>query len=311
MARRLPSLTALRAFEAAARHLSFTRAAGELNVTQGAVSHQVKALERELGLKLFLRQKQGLALTEHGRHCLASARDAFDRLAAGMTRLRERAETGVLSVNALPSFAAKWLMPRLPRFLAVHPEVDLRVSAFEKLVSFDSEDVDLAVRLGPGRWPGLDAVRLMEDVIFPVCSPKLLAGPQGLRRPRDLARANLIHNEFHNKWADWLKAAGVDGVDLSRGLVFDQPTFGINAAIDGQGVVLTRFTLVMDDLLAGRLARPFAPTLPVETSYYIVCPEANSALPKVVRFRDWMLAEAARDLERWHALTRTARTARR
>jgi LysR family glycine cleavage system transcriptional activator len=307
MARRLPSLTALRAFEAAARHLSFTRAAGELNVTQGAVSHQVKALESELGLKLFLRQKQGLVLTAHGQHCLGIARDAFDRLAGGIARLRDRAESGVLSVSVLPSFAAKWLMPRLPRFLSAHPEVDLRVSAFERLVKFDTEDVDLGVRLGNGRWPGMHAVCLMADEIFPVCSPRLLAK---LRRPRDLAHANLIHMEDHNKWDDWFAKASVEGVDLTRGVVFDQVSFGINAAIDGQGVVLARLSLVVEDLLAGRLARPFAITLPIDKVYYIVCPEDTAQLPKVKRFRDWMLAEAARDLERWQALGRSPRKGR-
>jgi LysR family glycine cleavage system transcriptional activator len=299
MARQLPSLTALRAFEAAARHLSFTRAAEELSVTQGAVSHQVKALEGELGFKLFLRQHQGLVLTEAGQHCQTVAREAFDRLAAGIARVRGRAQNSVLSVSVLPSFAAKWLMPRLPRFLSAHPEVDLRVSAFERLVKFDTEDVDLGVRLGSGTWPGMHAVLLMADEIFPVCSPRLLGA---LRRPRDLARANLIHMEGHNKWGEWLAKAGVAGVDLSRGVVFDQVSFGINAAIDGQGVVLARLSLVVEDLLAGRLARPFALTLPIDKPYYVVCPADTASLPKVQRFRDWMLAEAARDVEQWQAL---------
>src|SRR5262249_34845308 len=145
------------------------------------------------------------------------AREAFDRLAAGIARVRGRAQNSVLSVSVLPSFAAKWLMPRLPRFLAAHPEVDLRVSAFERLVKFGTEDVDLGVRLGNGRWPGMHAVLLMDDEIFPVCSPRLLAS---LRRPRDLARANFIHMEGHNKWSEWLEKARVPGVDLSRGVVF-------------------------------------------------------------------------------------------
>src|SRR5687768_17840750 len=174
--RRLPPLNALKAFEAAARHESFTRAAEELFVTQGAVSHQVKALEEELGVKLFNRERQRLVITEQGRDYLAVLRDAFDRIALGTERLKQRQSSGALTVSTSPDFAAKWLVNRLGRFLETHPEIDLRVSATLNHVDFAREEVDVAVRHGDGSWPGLDCVRLWPEELFPVCSPKLMTG---------------------------------------------------------------------------------------------------------------------------------------
>src|SRR3954468_9614378 len=191
--RRLPALNALKAFEAAARHESFTRAADELCVTQGAVSHQVKALEAELGLKLFIRERQRLITTEQGREYLAVLRDAFDRIALGTERLRQRQSTGVLTVSTSPDFAAKWLVNRLGHFLEAHPEIDLRVSATMHHVDFAREEVDLAVRHGDGNWPGLDAIRLSAEQLFAVCSPKLMSGKRRISRPADILKIPLIH----------------------------------------------------------------------------------------------------------------------
>src|ERR687897_1801794 len=211
MLRRLPPLNALKAFEAAARHESFTRAAEELFVTQGAVSHQVKALETELGLKLFTRERQRLIITEQGREYLAVLRDAFDRIALGTERLKQRQTSGVLTVSTSPDFAAKWLVNRLGHFSEAHPEIDLRVSATMHHVDFAREEVDLAVRHGDGNWAGLDVVRLCSEQLFAVCSPKLLAGRRRIKDPSDVLRFPLLHLDDRTDWTKWLEAAG--GVD--------------------------------------------------------------------------------------------------
>lgn len=302
MARRLPPLNALRAFEAAARHESFTRAAEELCVTQGAVSHQVKALEAELGIKLFNRERQRLVITEAGRAYLIVLRDALDRIAVGTERLLQRQSAGVLTVSTSPDFAAKWLVHRLGRFAESHPEIDLRVSATLHHVDFAREDVDLAVRHGDGNWPGLDAVRMCSEELFAVCSPKLLAGRARLRKPADLLKLPLLHLDDRRAWSMWLEAAGVAHRELSQGPVLNRASMVIDAAVDGQGVALARTTLAAWDLINGRLVRPFAETLRIARTYWIVCPRATSSLPKIRLFREWLLAEAVEDLRRLKAL---------
>src|SRR5436190_13901802 len=212
----LPPLNALKAFEAAARHESFTRAAQELCVTQGAVSHQVKALETQLAIKLFSRERQRLIITEAGRDYLSVVRDALDRIAAGTERLLQRQSAGVLTVSTSPDFAAKWLVHRLGQFAEAHSDIDLRVSATLHHVDFAREDVDLAVRHGDGNWPGLDAVRLSPEHLFAVCSPKLLAGRNRLAKPADVLRFPLIHVDDRKDWAKWLEATGVESAELSH-----------------------------------------------------------------------------------------------
>lgn len=298
MARRLPPLNALKAFEAAARHESFTRAAEELSVTQGAVSHQVKALEAELGLKLFIREPQRLVITEAGRGYLVVVRDALDRIAAGTERLLQRQSAGVLTVSTSPNFAAKWLVHRLGRFAEMHPTIDLRISAALHHVDFAREEVDIAVRHADAPTPGLDATRLCSEQLFPVCSPELLRGRHPLRRPADLAHHVLLHLDHRRDWSKWLDAAGVADADLSRGPVLNQASMVIDAAVDGQGVALARTGLAAWDLISGRLLRPFALALPVSYAYWIVCPKATAKLPKIATFRDWLLAEAAEDARR-------------
>ena len=301
MLRRLPPLNALKAFEAAARHESFTRAAEELCVTQGAVSHQVKALETELGLKLFIRERQRLIITELGREYLAVLRDAFDRIALGTEQLRQRQTSGVLTVSTSPDFAAKWLVNRLGHFLDAHPEIDLRVSATMQHVDFAREDVDVAVRHGEGNWPGLEAVRLSLEELFPVCSPKLMSGPRAIRVPADLLKHPLLHMEDRQNWARWLEAAGVHDTCAVHGPVLNRASMLIDAAVDGQGVALARTTLAAWDVINGRLVRPFATALPLTRTYWIVCPRATASLPKIAAFRDWLLAEAADDAARLKA----------
>ena len=303
MLRRLPPLNALKAFEAAARHESFTRASEELCVTQGAVSHQVKALEAQLGLKLFNRERQRLAITEAGRDYLAVVRDAFDRIALGTERLVQRQSSGVLTVSTSPDFAAKWLVGRLGRFAEAHPDIDLRVSATLHHVDFAREEVDLAVRHGDGNWPGLEVVRLTSDELFPVCSPKLLRGRHALREPADVLRHPLLHLDDRTYWPRWLEAAGVRAEGPLQGPVMNRASMLIDAAIDGQGIALARTALAAGDLIAGRLAKPFAISLPVSKTYWIVCPRATASLPKIATFRAWLLAETAEDARRLASLT--------
>src|SRR5262245_4813166 len=219
MLRRLPSLNALKAFEAAARHESFTKAANELAVTQGAVSHQVKALEAELGLRLFNRERQRLVITEAGRSYLEVVRDAFDRLAVGTNRLLQLQKSGVLTVTTSPNFASKWLVHRLGNFSEAHPEIDLRVSATRAHIDFAHEDFDLAIRHGDGEWPGLSVTRLYAEELFPVCNPKFLRGRGALRSPADLRHHTLLHATDRRDWARWLEAAGAPDVDADRGPV--------------------------------------------------------------------------------------------
>jgi LysR family glycine cleavage system transcriptional activator len=293
---RLPPLNNLKAFEAAARHESFTRAAEELCVTQGAVSQQVKALEEGLGLKLFNRERQRLIITEAGRDYLTVVRDALDRIAVGTERLLQRQNAGVLTVSTSPDFAAKWLVHRLGHFAEAHSSIDLRVSATLHHVDFAREEVDLAVRHGDGNWPGLDPIQLSGEQLFAVCSPKLLSGRRRLSKPADLLKFPLIHLDSRADWTNWLRAAGVAEVEVTHGPVLNRASMVIDAAINGQGVALARTTLAAWDLINGRLMRPVPDSLPLSKTYWIICPKATSNLPKIVTFRNWLLAEASQDL---------------
>ena len=293
---RLPPLNALKAFEAAARHESFTRAAEELCVTQGAVSHQVKALEAELAIKLFNRERQRLIITEAGRDYLAVVRDALDWIAVGTERLLQRQNAGVLTVSTSPDFAAKWLVHRLGHFAEAHSTIDLRVSATMHHVDFAREDVDMAVRHGDGNWPGLDAVELSAEQLFAVCSPKLLSGRR-LGKPADILKFPLLHLDSRADWRKWLQAVGINA-NVKHGPVLNRASMVIDAAINGQGIALARTTLAAWDLLNGRLVRPFPESLRLSKTYWIVCPKATSKVPKIVTFRGWLLAEASQDLRR-------------
>ncbi len=296
MKERLPPLNSLCAFEAAARHLSFTRGAEELNVTQGAVSHQVKALEDRLGFKLFLRRRQGLALTEAGRSCQLFIRDAFDRLAAGFDALLSKDDAGVLTVSVSPNFASKWLVSRIGRFSEMFPDIDLRISASLQHVGFAREDVDVAVRHGvEGRWPDLHAVGLTGETLFPMCSPMLMEGEHPLSKREHLMHHTLLHLDSREDWLKWLNAADVGDVDLSKGAVFNQASLALDAAVSGQGVVLGRSALAASDLLGGRLVRPFGPSLQVDYGYFIVCPKPTAERPKIRAFREWLISEASAD----------------
>ena len=298
MARKLPPLNALRAFEAAARHLSFTRAAQELHVTQAAVSHQVKALEAWFGAPLFVRLNRSLKLTEAGANLLPELQKAFDHIADATDSLR-RPGRDVLTITTMPSFGAKWLLPRLAKFEDAHPDIDVRLSTTTEIVDFRQQDCDLAIRFGRGRWPGLKAELLMPDSYVAVCSPALLA--RGLASPADLRRHTLLHDDVWDisdiRWADWLAAANASGVNADRGPRFSDSSLLVQSAIDGRGVALTRSSLVLDDVRAGRLVQPFDLTLPVEEAYYLVAPAKHLTRPKVALFRSWLLDEVAAFVE--------------
>ncbi len=291
----LPSLNGLRAFEAAARHLSFTNAATELNVTQTAISHQIRRLEEQLGIRLFLRQNRSLALTREAQAYLPAVRAAFDDLRRATARLMRPEREGVLTVSTMASLAAKWLVTRVAAFQEAHPDIEVRITTSSHLVDFQREEVDMAVRYGRGSWPGVRAQWLMAEDIFPVCSPALLNGPKPLRRPEDLAHHTLLHTTLlREDWQLWLTAAGLPvSLALRRGLSFDQSFMALQAAVDGVGVALGRGRLVDADIAAGRLIVPFDVVLPADAGYYIVSPEETADTPKIALFRDWLLRSVA------------------
>jgi LysR family glycine cleavage system transcriptional activator len=290
----LPSLNGLRAFEAAARLLSFTLAAGELNVTQTAISHQIRRLEEQLGIKLFIRQNRTLSLTREAQDYLPSVRSAFEDLRRATARLRRADHEGRLTVSTTASLATKWLVSRVAAFQDANPGMEVRITTSTHLVDFRREDVDIAVRYGRGIWPGLRAHWLMAERIFPVCSPALLNDVKPLRRPEDLANHTLLHSTIsRDDWRLWLTAAGLSpAIATRRGLTFDLGFMAIQAAVDGLGVALGGAHLVEADIAAGRLVAPFDTELPQDAGYYVVSPEATADTPKVGLFRDWLIASA-------------------
>lgn len=293
MTARLPSLNGLRAFEAAARHLSFTLAASELNVTQTAISHQIRRLEEELGIRLFIRQNRALALTPEARDYLPGVRAAFNDLRLATDRLLRKEDDKVLTVSTLASLAAKWLLPRLTDFQEQHPGIDVRITTSTGLVDFQRDNVDAAIRYGRGQWPGVRADWLMADELFPVCSPSLLRGDKPLRRPEDLRNHPLLHTSNANSddWRLWLTAAGLPA-DIARqpGITFDMIFMTIQAAIDGIGVAMGRTSYVQDDIAKGRLVVPFKIALPADAGFYLVAPESRREAPKLAAFRQWIVA---------------------
>jgi LysR family transcriptional regulator, glycine cleavage system transcriptional activator len=297
-------LNALRAFEASARHLSFSAAALELNVTPAAVGQQVRSLEAWLGTTLFRRVNSGasrLTLTDVARSALPDIRAGFDRLSIGLDRLRDATAHGVLTITVSPAFAAKWLLPRIDRFQAAHPDTDVRLNTTQQSLDFLTHGIDIGVRYGAGRWAGLSAAHLMDEEIFPVCAPSLMnRDSASLRSPPDLARYTLIHdltienNVDFPTWDTWLAAAGYSAIDTRHGLRINNSAAVLQAAIEGQGVALARSVMVADDLAGGRLVRPF-PSIecPLTLGYYVVVRPDCAELPRIAAFRDWLLAEAA------------------
>lgn len=299
MARRLPPLNGLRAFEAAARSLSFTKAAEELNVTPAAVSQQVKSLEEYFGVALFKRLTRALMLTDAGQLVLPILQEGFDKLAEADHILRNRRDERILTVSVAPSFGAKWLVPRLERFRRAYPDYDIRIDATDTRADFKRDNVDIAMRYGLGEYPGLVSECLLTEVAVPVCSPRLLEGEHPLRTLDDLRHHTLLHIQWKMEsdaapnWRMWLKAAGLDDIDPDRGPQFSLESMAIQAAMDGQGVALISSALVAEDIAAGRLIRPFPEEIIQQTKfcYFLVYPESHLQQAKVAAFRDWVQGE--------------------
>lgn len=315
MSQRLPPLNALKAFEAAARHLSVKKAAVELNVTPAAVSHQIRTLEEYLNVQLFHRYNRALELTDSARASLPKLREGFDCLAQAVERLRTHTSGGMLTVSAAPSFAARWLMPRLHRFIAAHHEIDVRVSARMRRVSVDGkvdvaeratletwlDDSDVAILYGHGHYPGLDVHKLLALTVTPICSPQIMSGEHPLKTPEDLKYHMLLHDDTgemydgESFWEVWLRAAGVKDIDAKRGARFSHAVLAFEAAMDAVGVVASMPSLAAEDIAAGRLIMPFDLKVPLDSAYYLVCEEHAVTRPAVAAFRNWLIAEAAKD----------------
>ena len=297
----VPGTRALRTLDAAARHLNFTRAADELGLTPAAVSHQIKEIEDQLGLQLFERTSRTIKLTKAGTLLHDAAAEALDQLSRAVNRARKATRsTSLLKVTADATFAAKWLMPRVDRFRKLWPDIELRFDISYELRDFDRDDVDIGIRFGTGKYPGIRTDRLFDNVIIPVCSPRLLKSGPPLEEPRDLFRHTLVHIEWARQgvtwpnWRIWMAAAGVEDFDDSRTVVFRTSTDVIQAAIDGSAVALADFAMVANDLSEGRLVRPFELGIRVtrEYAYFLAYPEESANDPRVAAFRDWLLDEA-------------------
>ncbi len=295
MPRRLPPLNSLRAFEAAARHLSFTLAAAELNVTQAAVSHQIKLLEERLGMPLFRRLNRALLLTDAGQTLYPAMSNALDVMATAIDRLHRHDKSGELTITTMDSFAATWLVPRLAKFQKMHHDIDIRITTSDMTVDFSRENVDLAIRYGNGDWPGVFVEPLMAEEMFPVCAPSLLQSGPPLKTPADLKHHMLLHDDMRVDWRMWLMAAGEPEIDTTRGLSYQHSNLVVQAAEQGDGVALARSVLVSNSLATGKLVKPFDLALPVTYAYYVVCPHGNENRPKIREFRNWLAAMANAD----------------
>ena len=305
MPKPMPPMSALRAFEAAARHLSLTRASEELHVTPAALSHQVRGLEELLGIPLFVRKSRGIELTEAGKVLYPGLHAGFGQIRQAVTALEQVSNDRVLVISAPPGFTAKWLVPRLYRFLVAEPEIDARISATLDFANFTTDGVDIAIRnlqVGGPHDPDLFVELLFPLKLFPVCSPRL-AAEAGLQSPADLLHMPLIHDDSLSgraqlpTWGQWFEKAGVEGVDLSRGLRFNSADHAIEATVEGAGVLLAHSVLALDDLRTGRLVRPFELALDTGRGFHFVCPRGNEKRTKVKAFRDWLRHERDRTLE--------------
>jgi LysR family glycine cleavage system transcriptional activator len=298
----LPGTGSLKAFEAAGRHLNFTRAAEELNVTPAAVSHQIKEFEDQLDRRLFDRTSRAMRLTEAGQILHAAVGEALSSLNRALTRLDRSRDTARIKVSASTSIAAKWLVPRLDDYMKLHPEAEVQLDVSDRVRDFERDDIDTAIRFGNGNYPGARADRLFDNTIFRVCSPSLITAKKPLKQPRDLLQHRLIHVEWSGQgitwpnWRMWMLAAGVSDFSDPGGLYLDNSSLALQAAIEGQGVALGDSSLVADDLAAGRLVQPFALTIkgPAQFAYYVISPAATQDEALIKSFREWILAEAAK-----------------
>lgn len=313
MSIQLPSLNALRAFEATARHMSFSKAAAELNVTKAAVSHQIRGLEEFLGFSLFERNSRSISLTEAGEKSLPKLREGFNSLADAVHLMRAHVDVDNLNIWMAPSFASKWLIPRLHRFSEQYPDIDMRIMSDVQLLNVTNgpdaidmltraHDVDVVIRFGSGNYPGYEVDRLFSVDAVPLCSPKLIeTGKHPVLSPDDLKYQTLLHDDTNYRgrptWENWLSHYDVKGVNPKRGLHFNHVLMAMEAAIDGQGVLLSMERLANIDIAENRLCIPFDLRLPLEHAYHVIRPESTSNRKSVLLFTDWLLAEAELDAQ--------------
>lgn len=293
MARRLPPLVSLRVFESVARHLSFTRAADDIHVTQAAVSHQIKNLEEWLATPLFLRLNRTIKLTREGEAYAAALTAAFEMIADATDAIVKNRNAEAINIATFDSIAANWLAPRIKKFQARFPTMAIRIMTHNAYSDFADGDVDVEIRYGPGDWPNFHVVKVADEEIFPVCSPKLIGRRKRPLKVSDLIEYSLIHDEMVMEWADWIAAAGGSPAGAEKGLHYNHSHIVTQAAVAGEGMALGRSLLVADDLEAGRLVAPFAFKMPSKYAYYLVRPKelAESAWAK--SFEEWLLGEAA------------------
>lgn len=296
--KRLPPLKSLQAFESAGRHLSFTEAARELNVTPGAISQQIRLLEEFLETKLFKRMNRAIVLTDSGQLFLPMISTGFEQFGEAVNLLRRTRSDGPLTITSAASFVSKWLIPRLARFKALHPQIDVRIDTSDRLVDFMHEDIDVGIRFGNGVYPQLDTVFLFSFDLIPVCSPALMRQGNGLRKVSDLKNFTLLHSNYDEldsgwpDWAMWLKVVDAEHVDSTHGIYFNQSDVLFQAAMDGQGVGLVASVMADPEIAAGNLVQPFSARLPVKMNYHLVTSPHKARIAKVAAFREWLLAES-------------------
>jgi len=297
--KRLPPLKSLQVFEAAGRHLSFTEAAQELNVTPGAVSQQIRLLEEFIEIKLFKRMNRTIILTDAGQLFLPMISAGFEQFSEALNQLQRTRSDGPLTITSAPSFVSKWLIPRLARFKALHPHIDVRIDTSDRLVDFMHEDIDVGIRFGNGVYPELETVFLFSFDLIPVCSPALMNQGNGLRKVSDLKNFTLLHSNYDEldtgwpDWAMWLKVVDAEDVDSSHGIFFNQSDLLFQAAMEGQGVALLASVMADPEIAAGNLVQPFTARLPVKLNYHLVTSPHKARIAKVAAFREWVLEESA------------------
>ncbi|CDG19936.1 Glycine cleavage system transcriptional activator [Xenorhabdus poinarii G6] len=304
MSKRLPPLNALRVFDAAARHLSFTKAAEELFVTQAAVSHQMKSLEDFLGLKLFRRRNRSLLLTEEGQSYYLDIKEIFTAINDATRKLQTRSAKGALTVSLSPSFAIQWLVPRLSGFNQSFPGIDVRIQAIDREEDKLTDDVDVAIFYGRGNWPGLRTDRLYPEYLLPVCSPALLTGEHPLKTPADLASHTLLHDSSRRDWQAYIRQLDMQPqINVQQGPIFSHSAMVIQAAVHGQGIALANNVMAQNEIDAGRLVCPFNDVLVSKNAFYLVCHDNQAELGKIAAFRKWILTQAAIEQERLGFIT--------
>ena len=304
MSKRLPPLNALRVFDSAARHLSFSKAAEELFVTQAAVSHQIKTLEEFLGLKLFRRRNRSLLLTEEGQSYYLDIKEIFSSINEATRKLLARSAKGALTVSLSPSFAIQWLVPRLSGFNQAYPGIDVRIPAVDREEDKLADDVDVAIFYGRGNWTGLRTDRLYAEYLIPVCAPSLLTGEKPLKTPSDLIYHTLLHDTSRRDWQAYVRQLEIQNqINVQQGPIFSHSSMVIQAAVHGQGVALVNNVMARSEIESGRLVRPFPDVLVSKNAFYLVCQDSQAELGKIAAFRQWILSQAANEQEKLGLLT--------